>query len=95
VTDIVEQVNQNHGKDLKCGAVVNGFDPRPLHMGEIVRKINSDQHSGDFTVFETMISRSVRVMEAAEKAQSILEYAPGHKIAEQFRKLKKEYLRWV
>ena len=51
--------------------------------------------AADWPVTNTAIGRSVRVAEAAAVGQSILEYEPGNKRANEYQELSKEILTWL
>jgi chromosome partitioning protein len=72
--EVVELAKESLHPDLDwLGVVLNIADMRLVHSREALRSL---QERFDSKVFETVIRRSVRYAESAERGVSILDYAP-------------------
>lgn len=69
------------------GILATMYDARTLHAREVLERVVDT--FGD-TVFDTVISRTVKLPDAQIAAQSILEYAPTNAAAEAYLKLARE-----
>jgi chromosome partitioning protein len=73
--EVVELAKESLHPDLEwLGVVLNIADMRLVHSREALRSL---QERFDSKVFETVIRRSVRYAESAERGVSILDFAPG------------------
>jgi chromosome partitioning protein len=72
--EVVELAKESLHPDLEwLGVVLNIADMRLIHSREALKSLRD--RFGD-KVFDTVIRRSVRYAESAERGLSILEYAP-------------------
>jgi chromosome partitioning protein len=72
-----------------AGVVMTMFDPRTRLAGEIVREVRNHFPK---EVFQTIISRNVRLSEAPSYGQSILDYDPSSPGAVAYRALAEEVI---
>jgi chromosome partitioning protein len=73
--EVVELAKESLHPDLEwLGVVLNIADMRLVHSREALRSL---QERFESKVFETVIRRSVRYAESAERGVSILDFAPG------------------
>jgi chromosome partitioning protein len=72
-----------------AGVVMTMFDPRTRLAGEIVREVRTHFPK---EVFQTIISRNVRLSEAPSYGQSILDYDPSSPGAVAYRALAEEVI---
>jgi chromosome partitioning protein len=73
--EVVELAKESLHPDLDwLGVVLNIADMRLVHSREALRSL---QERFESKVFETVIRRSVRYAESAERGVSILDFAPG------------------
>jgi chromosome partitioning protein len=72
-----------------AGVVMTMFDPRTRLAGEIVREVRNHFPK---EVFQTIISRNVRLSEAPSYGQSILDYDPSSPGAVAYRALAEEVM---
>lgn len=83
--ETIAQVRQSFNPHLRVrGILPVMFDPRPLHVRQILAEARS--LFGEY-MFPVTVHRSIRFSEAAVAGMPILEYAPNHPGAQAFRKL--------
>ena len=76
----------NPGLELD-GIIATMYDPRTLHAREVLERVVS---TFDEKVFDTVISRTVKLPDASVAAKPILEYAPDNPAAEAYLQLARE-----
>jgi chromosome partitioning protein len=82
--DTVEEVKADHNPDLKIeGIVVNQFQSRANLPAQLVDELIADK----LKLFKTKISPSVKIRESHSACQPMIQYAPTHKVTEEFKSL--------
>ena len=90
LTDTVEKVRDRLNFDLEVlGILVTMFDRRTLHAREVMERLI--EVFGD-TVFDTVITRTVRFPETSVAGEPITQWAPKSPGAEQYRNLAREVI---
>lgn len=90
LTDTVEKVRDRINFDLEIvGILVTMFDRRTSHAREVMDRVL--EVFGD-TVFDTVITRTVRFPETSVAGEPIITWAPRSQGAEQYRNLELEVL---
>ncbi|MFY9189827.1 MAG: ParA family protein [Lawsonella sp.] len=85
LTDTVEKVKSRLNPRLElAGILVTLFDGRTLHAQDVMQRLM--EAFGD-TVFETVITRTVRFPETSVAGEPILSWAPDSPGAQQYRQL--------
>ncbi|ORU91970.1 MAG: cobyric acid synthase [Cycloclasticus sp. symbiont of Bathymodiolus heckerae] len=85
--DTVAEVRADHNPELKIeGIVVNQFQRRANLPAQLVDELIADK----LTLFKTMISPSVKIRESHSACQPMIQFAPNHKVTEEFKSLYKE-----
>jgi len=80
----VDEVKADHNPALNIeGIVVNQFQERAKLPQQLVDELIAD----DLPVFNTKLSASVKIRESHSAAQPMIQYAPRHKVTEQFQRL--------
>ncbi len=88
LTDTVNKVRDRLNFDLEIlGILVTMFDRRTLHAREVMERVM--EVFGD-TVFDTVITRTVRFPETSVAGEPITSWAPNSPAAEQYRNLARE-----
>jgi len=87
--ETVDEVKADHNPELNIeGIVVNQFQKRAKLPIQLVNELLADA----LPVFETKLSSSVKIRESHSAAQPMIQFAPTHKITEEFRSLYEELL---
>jgi chromosome partitioning protein len=82
--DTVEEVKSDHNPDLEIeGIVVNQFQSRANLPTQLVDELINDE----LKLFKTKISPSVKIRESHSACQPMIQYAPTHKVTEEFKSL--------
>lgn len=90
LTDTVGKVRDRLNFDLEIlGILVTMFDRRTLHAREVMERLI--EVFGD-TVFDTVITRTVRFPETSVAGEPITQWAPNSPGAEQYRNLAREVI---
>jgi chromosome partitioning protein len=90
LVDTIEKVQARINPDLSvAGVLVTMYDGRTVHSREVVGML--DQRFGD-TVFDTIISRTVKFPETTVAGEPITSYAPSHPAALAYRALAREVI---
>ncbi|WP_291313527.1 ParA family protein [Corynebacterium sp. UBA2622] len=90
LTDTVEKVRDRINFDLEIvGILVTMFDRRTTHAREVMERVL--EVFGD-TVFDTVITRTVRFPETSVAGEPIITWAPSSQGAQQYRNLALEVL---
>ncbi len=85
--DTVEEVKADHNPELEIeGIVVNQFQSRANLPAQLVNELINDK----LKLFKTKISPSVKIRESHSACQPMIQYAPTHKVTEEFKNLYKE-----
>ncbi len=87
---IIDLVKEELGHKIKISGVIGTFYEDNELSKEVLKKVK--EHFGDL-FFNQCLSKDVKLDEAASYHQTIYEYAPGSKAAEEFRNLTLEVLR--
>ena len=87
--ETVDEVKADHNPELNIeGIVVNQFQKRAKLPIQLVNELLADS----LPVFETKLSSSVKIRESHSAAQPMIQFAPTHKITEEFKSLYEELL---
>ena len=90
LTDTVEKVSDRINFDLEVmGILVTMFDRRTKHAREVMSRVVD--YFGD-KVFDTVITRTVRVPETSVAGEPITTWAPSSPATQQYRNLAKEVI---
>lgn len=90
LVDTIEKVQARINPDLAvAGVLVTMYDGRTVHSREVVGML--DQRFGD-TVYDTIISRTVKFPETTVAGEPITSYAPTHPAAQAYRALAREVI---
>ena len=90
LVDTIEKVQERINPDLSVdGVLVTMYDGRTVHAREVVGML--DQRFGD-TVYDTIISRTVKFPETTVAGEPITSYAPAHPAAQAYRALAREVI---
>ena len=90
LVDTIEKVQARINPDLSvAGVLVTMYDGRTVHSREVVGLL--DQRFGD-TVYDTIISRTVKFPETTVAGEPITSYAPTHPAAHAYRALAREVI---
>ncbi|HIF18274.1 MAG TPA: ParA family protein [Cycloclasticus sp.] len=82
--DTVDEVKADHNPDLVIeGIVVNQFQRRANLPAQLVNELIADK----LKLFKTKISPSVKIRESHSACQPMIQYAPTHKVTEEFKSL--------
>jgi chromosome partitioning protein len=82
--DRVREIQADHNKNLKVeGIIVNNFLPRANLPKAIVAELAGE----GLPILKSHISHSVKISESHQKAVPLVNFAPQHKLAQQFRSL--------
>lgn len=85
--DTVDEVKADHNPELSIeGIVVNQFQQRAKLPTQLVDELIDDK----LKLFKTKISSSVKIRESHSASQPMIQYAPTHKVTEEFKNLYKE-----
>ncbi|MBL4743987.1 MAG: ParA family protein [Cycloclasticus sp.] len=85
--DTVDEVRADHNPELEIeGIVVNQFQKRANLPQQLVDELIADK----LKLFKTRISPSVKIRESHSACQPMIQYAPTHKVTEEFKSLYKE-----
>jgi chromosome partitioning protein len=85
--DTVNEVKADHNPDLAIeGIVVNQFQRRAKLPAQLVEELLVDK----LKLFKTMISPSVKIRESHSASLPMIQFAPTHKVTEEFKSLYKE-----
>lgn len=85
--DTVAEVKADHNPNLEIeGIVVNQFQKRAKLPTQLLEELIDD----NLKLFKSMISPSVKIRESHSASQSMIQYAPNHKITEEFKSLYQE-----
>ncbi|ORU91708.1 MAG: cobyric acid synthase [Cycloclasticus sp. symbiont of Poecilosclerida sp. N] len=88
--DTIDEVNADHNPDLLIeGIVVNHFQKRAKLPIQLVNELLAD----GLTVFKTKISASVKIRESHSASLPMIQFAPTHKVTEEFKSLYKELVK--
>ncbi len=86
--ETVDKVRDRLNPSLELdGIIATMYDPRTLHAREVLERVVS---TFDDKVFDTVISRTVKLPDASVAAKPILEYAPDNPAAEAYLQLARE-----
>jgi len=87
--ETVDEVKADHNPELNIeGIVVNQFQQRAKLPTQLVNELLADE----LPVFNTKLSSSVKIRESHSAAQPMIQYAPTHKVTEEFKRLYEELL---
>ena len=90
LVDTVEKVRERINPDLSLeGVLITMYDGRTVHAREVVGMLH--QRFGD-TVFDTVISRTVKFPETTVAGEPITSYAPSSPAAQSYRALAREVI---
>jgi chromosome partitioning protein len=90
LVDTVEKVKERINPELSLeGVLITMYDGRTVHAREVVGMLH--QRFGD-TVFDTVISRTVKFPETTVAGEPITSYAPGSPAAQAYRALAREVI---
>lgn len=90
LVDTIEKVQARINPDLSvAGVLVTMYDGRTVHSREVVGML--DQRFGD-TVYDTIISRTVKFPETTVAGEPITSYAPSSPAAQSYRALAREVI---
>ncbi|MEO1888487.1 MAG: ParA family protein [Cycloclasticus sp.] len=82
--ETVEEVKADHNPNLEIeGIVVNQFQNRAKLPAQLVNELLDD----NLKLFKTKISPSVKIRESHSACQPMIQYAPTHKVTEEFKSL--------
>ena len=85
--DTVAEVKADHNPNLEIeGIVVNQFQKRAKLPTQLLEELIDD----NLKLFKSMISPSVKIRESHSASQPMIQYAPNHKITEEFKSLYQE-----
>ncbi len=85
--DTVAEVKADHNQNLAIeGIVVNQFQKRAKLPTQLLEELIDD----NLKLFKSMISPSVKIRESHSASQPMIQYAPNHKITEEFKSLYQE-----
>ncbi|ATI02757.1 MAG: chromosome partitioning protein [Cycloclasticus pugetii] len=85
--DTVAEVKADHNPNLAIeGIVVNQFQKRAKLPTQLLEELIDD----NLKLFKSMISPSVKIRESHSASQPMIQYAPNHKITEEFKSLYQE-----
>ncbi|MEW5011365.1 MAG: ParA family protein [Cycloclasticus sp.] len=87
--ETVDEVKADHNPELNIeGIVVNQFQQRAKLPTQLVDELLADE----LPVFNTKLSSSVKIRESHSAAQPMIQFAPTHKVTEEFKRLYEELL---
>ncbi|HVH25043.1 MAG TPA: ParA family protein, partial [Pseudonocardia sp.] len=86
ISKVKERINPNLSVE---GVLITMYDGRTVHSREVVGML--DQRFGD-TVYDTIISRTVKFPETTVAGEPITSYAPTHPAAQAYRALAREVI---
>jgi chromosome partitioning protein len=90
LVDTIEKVQARINPDLSvAGVLITMYDGRTVHSREVVGML--DQRFGD-TVYDTIISRTVKFPETTVAGEPITSYAPAHPAAQAYKALAREVI---
>ena len=85
--EIVDEVKADHNPELRIeGIVVNQFQKRAKLPLQLVNELIADK----LKIFKTKISPSVKIKESHSASLPMVQFAPTHKVTEEFKSLYKE-----
>ena len=86
--ETIEKVTDRLNPQLELdGILATMFDSRTLHAREVLERV---VETFDEKVFDTVITRTVKLPDAQIAAQPILDYAPANAASEAYLKLARE-----
>lgn len=83
----------NPGLEI-IGALITMKDPRRTMQGRIVESLQAQREQG-LAMFDTIIPRAADTEEASAKAQSIIAFKHGSKVAQAYLRLADEVMPWI
>ena len=90
LVDTIDKVQERINPDLSvAGVLVTMYDGRTVHAREVVAML--DQRFGD-TVYDTIVSRTVKFPETTVAGEPITSYAPSHPAAQAYKALAREVI---
>jgi len=85
--ETVEEIKADHNPDLNVeGIVVNQFQQRAKLPNQLVDELIAEK----IKLFKTKISPSVKIKESHSESLPMVQFAPKHKVTEEFKSLYKE-----
>jgi len=85
--ETVEEIKADHNPDLNVeGIVVNQFQQRAKLPNQLVDELIAEK----IKLFKTKISSSVKIKESHSESLPMVQFAPKHKVTEEFKSLYKE-----
>lgn len=85
--DNVQEIHEDHNPGLQIeGILVNEYQARANLPQKIVRALEEE----GLPVLRTRISPSVKIRESHEQSCPVIHFAPGHKLADEFKMLHRE-----
>lgn len=92
----IMEIREEHNEDLQIlGIVLTQYTWRTIFNREMKGQFEAHAHEMQTKVFETYIRSSVAVQEAQGFSQSLVEYAPKSKPAQDYKSLVNEILKMV
>ena len=93
LTDIIAVREAGNAKLRLLGVIMCKVDRRTRIATSYVEQIRKDfESAGEMGAFETLITRATALEQAQREGKSLFDFAPGHKITDQFRALTREVL---
>ena len=87
--ETVDEIKADHNPELNIeGIIVNQFQKRAKLPNQLVQELLNDK----LPVFNTKLSSSVKIRESHSAAQPMIQFAPTHKITDEFKCLYEELL---
>jgi chromosome partitioning protein len=90
LTDQIHKVQRVNPSLRILGVLLTQADFRTLHTRDVVASVQALGKSGRLPVFEAIIPRTVKIMDAAAAGESVLDHAPDNPAAQAFRDLAQE-----
>ncbi len=90
LVDTVNKVKERLNESLELDGILGTmYDPRTLHSKEVLERV---EEAFSDKLYKTVISRTVKFPDASVVGEPLINYAPDHKAAEQYRDLAREMI---
>ncbi|MBX3312615.1 MAG: ParA family protein [Microbacteriaceae bacterium] len=90
LVDTVNKVKERLNESLQLDGILGTmYDPRTLHSKEVLERV---EEAFSDKLYKTVISRTVKFPDASVVGEPLINYAPDHKAAEQYRDLAREMI---
>lgn len=90
LVDTVNKVKERLNESLELDGILGTmYDPRTLHSKEVLERV---EEAFKDKLYKTVISRTVKFPDSSVVGEPLINYAPDHKAADQYRDLAKEMI---